>query len=244
MGFLDKLKPKKEIAKTEDFDTDSLFLKPFAILQEKQLDNFVHGLLEGCHSLYDKAYEKTGDRRFTTSVKGSTMYKVKKGFEEYTYLAAFEALLGGMYPLGNSIPCSILDYGQGKFFDENGFTVRYSKEEPLYERTHSKGSDGNYFTEAGITQILYQSPIGSFVINQNQVNNKIFEIYASEDISEMLYKRLTRALEIALEMEPQSIAKNFRERYRVKVDNAIQNDALQETTDRVTPSIEDTRSEI
>lgn len=140
MGFLDKLKPKKEIAEMENFDTDSLFLKPFAILQEKQLDNFVHGLFEGCHSLYDKVYEKTGKRKFAKMIggEGSYKYKVVEGFEEYTYLAAFEALLGGTFGWGNKMPSDYIEYGQGKFFDENGFSVSYSKEQPLYDRKYSK----------------------------------------------------------------------------------------------------------
>lgn len=104
------------------------------------------------------------------------------------------------------------------------------------------GGDGKYMREAGIIQILYQSPIGNFVIKQNQVNNKIFEIYASEDMSEMLYKKLTKALEIALEMESQSIEKNFRERYKVKIDNPSPNTALPPKIDMIETTIEDSRS--
>lgn len=240
MGFLlDRINQKKEITNLQDFDTDSSFFKPFAILQEEQLDKFVRGLLKENDSLYDQVYEKTGEKSLIKNIKGSNMYKAKKGFEGYTYLAAFEALLAGMFGWGNKRPCDFLDYGQGEFFDENGFTVRYFKEKPLYERMHSRGKDGKYFREAGIAQILYQSPIGNFIIKQNQVNDKIFEVYASEDMSEMLYKVLTKALEIALEMESQSIEKNFSERYRVKIDNTRTAIALQEKTDTITPGIED-----
>lgn len=240
MGFLfDKLKPKKEIAKLENFDASTICYRPFALLQEAQLEAFVRGSLKGFDSLYDTLYKKTGNSSLTETPKGN-MYKTKKGFKEYTYLAALESLLCGMFGWGNDIPCSYLDYGQGKFFDERGFIVSYSKTEPLYERTNSRSKDGSYYTEAGIIQVSYQSPIGNFVINQNQVNNRIFEVYVSEDMSEMLLNRLTSALEISLELKSGSVRDDFNKKYRVTIDNPNPNVALQRESDTMVPSVNET----
>ena len=242
MKFLsDKFKPKKEIAREGDFYIDPSLFKPFALLQETQLDDFVRGLLKGNDSLYDKAYEQTGNKSFTERPKGrSNIYKTIEGFEEYTYLAAFEALLCGMFPCPSKSPCAYSEYGQGKFFDENGFVVKYLKEKPLYERNDSRDIYGDYLTQAGIVQILYQSPIGNFVIKQNQVNSKIFEIYVSEDISELLLGKLSKALEISLDIKEN----DFRQRYRVELDTTSPNIGLQKPIDTNTLSIEDSRSEV
>lgn len=167
-----------------------------------------------------------------------------KGFEEYAYLGSFEALLCEMFPTPTDLPCSELEYGQGEFFNEQGFVVQYFKEEPLYERSYSKKQDGRYFKSAGIIQILYQSPIGNFVIKQNQLNNRIFEIYVSEDISEMLLEKLSKALEIALDIKSESIERNFRERYKVRGDSTSPNIELQKPKDALLArDIEDSRDE-
>lgn len=157
MGFLlNKFKAQKETSVSKDFDIDTDAFKPFALLQEEQVDRFIRGLFEGSDAVYDKAYEKTGNKSLTSKVKGSSvnkpMYKIIKGFDEYTYLAAFEALLCGIFGWNENIPGSSLEYGQGTFFNENGFVVRYFKERPLYERSYSKDQDGNYIEEAGISQ--------------------------------------------------------------------------------------------
>lgn len=250
MGFLlDKLKPKKEIANLQNADTNSTFVRPFALLQEEQLDKFVRGLLEGTDSLYDKVYKKTGNKSLTNEVKGSTIhsprYKAVKGFEEYTDLAAFEALLCGMFPWDNDMPGSSLEYGQGTFFAENGFVVKYFKEKPLYERNHSKDQNGNFYREVGIIQFFYQSPIGNFIIKQNHLNNRIFELYISESISETLLEKLSKALQISLDIiEPKSIENNFHERYKVKIDTPSTNIKFQEQINSLLLNIDDSRSEI
>ena len=132
-----------------------------------------------------------------------------------------------MFPDGNDVPCEYEDYGQGIFFNERGFIVKYFKEKFLYEKSSLK-QNPYHNRRAGITQILYQSPMGSFVIAQDQVNNKIFKIYVSEDMKPRLFDILSRALEISLDLEPKSLEINFREKYKVSVDNAAPISALDE----------------
>ena len=215
MGFLEKIIRKVSLQGNQTGEKEEV-LKPFAILQDDQLFWFIHALLDGCNSLYEKAYKKTGESRFTKRYKQSQTFKKIKGLDVDTYLAALEALMLGTTGFGYDT-IKGLEYGQDKFFDENGYLVRYIKEEPLYEKKNSRNAYGNYSMLAGIVQISYQSPIGSFLIKQNEINDKLFEIYASEDISETLYKRLAKALEIALEMKPQEIESKCSGKYNIQI---------------------------
>lgn len=218
MGFLsNKLIRKKEIAKTNGLDVDLALFEPFTLLQEEQLDTFTHELTRESDSFWDRVYEKTGNKSLINCTASTFPYKMKRGFDEYTYLAALEALLCGMFPCEDSMPCSLLEYGQVKFFDKDGFVVECLKSLPKYERNYSRCQDGSYSLDAGIIQILYRSPIGNFIIKQNQLNNRIFELYVSKDISEMLLDRCTEALEKALDIKPKSMAESFREKYKTEI---------------------------
>ena len=221
MGFLEKIIRKVSLQGNQTAEKE-VVLKPFAILQDDQLFWFVHSLLDGCDSLYDEANKKTGESRFTKRYKQSQMFKRIKGLEVDTYLAALEALKLGTTGFGYDT-IKGLEYGEDKFFDEEGYLVRYIKKEPFYEKKNSRNAYGDYSTLAGIVQISYQSPIGSFLIKQNEINDKLFEIYASEDISETLYKRLAKALEIALEMKPQEIERKCSGKYNIQINKSSDN---------------------
>lgn len=208
MGLLDKLNiRKKELPSFGNLD--KVFL-PFAILQDDQTKSFFSNLTYCDDSLMDKVYEETGGRRFVSfkAIKGThkrkTIEKIKK-YPDATYMASFEALDMELYGFNEDLPAEHLEFGQGEFFNEDGFIIQYIKEEPLYNRKYLTTKKST-----GILQLLYQSPLGSFVMQQNQINNKIFEIYISEGISEKLLQTLSIALEKSLELEPESIAKKIR----------------------------------
>lgn len=70
-------------------------------------------------------------------------------------------------------------------------------------------------------------------------------MYISENISEMLLEKLSKALQISLDIvEPKSIEKDFHERYKVKIDTPSPNIKLQEQIDSLPLNIDDSRSEI
>ena len=197
---------------------ENIVYKPFAILDPTQLKEFTHGLLYGCNNLYDYAYRKTGDARFTIKVDGEYLYKRNKKVKVDPYLVALEAMLLGMFGFGQET-LDLLDFGQETFFNEEGCSVKVIKNTPQYERTFSRTNTGDYCLYGGIIQIQYNSPLGSFVINQNQVNNQIYEIYTSEDISETLYKRINKALEIALGIKPRAIEQSDNDKVALQSGN-------------------------
>ena len=121
-------------------------------------------------------------------------YKSAIDFKEYTYLAGLEALFSGIYYYKKNA-FEFLDYGEGTLFDEKKCSVIYLKEKSQFDK-HSIQGNKNYTDY--IIQFFYKSPLGDFLIKQNSVNDKIYEVYTSEDISETLYNRLVNALEKTL----------------------------------------------
>ena len=186
----------KQIIPDNSVTEQQTILKPFAVLQQNQIEEFARGLLANCYSLYDLVYAKTGVKSFTARTDKALRYKSAIDLKEYTYLAGLEALLSGIYYY-KKIAFEFLDYGEGTIFDEKQCSVRYLKEQSPFKK---QSAQGNKNRENYTIQFFYESPLGNFLIKQNSVNNKIYEVYTSEDISETLYNRLVTALEKSLDV--------------------------------------------
>ena len=237
MGILDKI--KKEDPSLSNLDSKQNIFKRFAVLQDKQTEDFIRNLLcspSSYKSLMDKAYKNTGKKALTQKIKGTHMYEIVKKIKKYpdvAHIASFEALLRALWPIACTLPGEELEFGQGEFFNEEGFVIKYHKEEPLYKRK------GRYGVE-GIIQVLYQAPIGSFIVEQNKINDKIFEIYVSENISKELLQELNIALAKTLELELESKGKQYRRELEFQVENSsLVGRQQEEVKGDIPPGIED-----
>ena len=202
-----------------DLAGDNVNIIPIAILQTKQLEDFSYGLLNGLDSLDNKVFAKTGSYGFTNKLENTKLRKSKKNIGVDLYLIALEALHVSINGMGGIKTLELLKFGNDIFFNEGGYRVGYEKVLPLYERNGSKDSQGKFKLSEGIVQIYYLSPIGSFVIKQNQLNNQLFEIYFSNVMSKKLYKRLTKALEIALNLKQYTLENNSIDKYNIHLIN-------------------------
>ena len=242
MGILGKI--RKEEPSLSNLDSKQNFFKRFAVLQDKQIEDFIRNVIRSSssyESLIDKAYKNTGKKALTQKIKGTHMYEIVKKIRkdpDAAHIASFEALLRALWPIADTLPGEELEFGQGEFFNEEGFVIKYHKEEPLYKRK------GRYGVE-GIIQVLYQAPIGSFIVEQNKINDKIFEIYVSENISKELLQELNIALAKTLELELESKGKQYRRELNVKVGNPSLARRQQEEEKRdILPGIEDSQGGI
>ncbi len=162
---------------------------PIAILDTFQMGNFVR------ESLLDELPPDYKYRNLVncTNNENGPIYKSEPGID--LSIASLAALNYGISGNGGTeTTLWTLHYGRFTFFDESGYFVEYEKERPLYERKFDN-------TQTGIIRIDYRSPLGNFVINQNQINSKLFEIYFSKDMSKALYDRLAKGLGKALEFK-------------------------------------------
>ncbi len=236
MGILDKI--KKEEHSLSNLDSKQNIFKQLAILENEQTKDFICNLLRSpsSYELIDKAYENTGKKILVQKNKGTHMYEIVKEIKKYpdaAHIGSFEALLRALWPGSAIFPAGEeLELGQGEFFNEEGFVIKYLKEEPLYKRKRRYGFEG-------IIQVLYQSPIGSFMIRQYRINDKIFEISVSPNISKKLLREITTALEKTLDLEPGSLEKTldlepesrekqFRRELNVKVEHPSLDERQQE----------------
>lgn len=242
MGILDKI--KKEEPSLSNLDSKQNIFKRFAVLQDKQIEDFIRNVIRSSssyESLIDKAYKNTGKKALTQKIKGTHMYEIVKKIKKYpdaAHIAGFEALLRALWPISGNLPGEELEFGQGEFFNEEGFVIKYHKEEPLYKRK------GRYGVE-GIIQVLYQAPIGSFIIEQNKINDKIFEIYVSETISKELLQELNIALAKTLELEIGSREEQFRRELNVKVEHpSLDRRQQKEVKSNIVPGIGDSQGGI
>lgn len=236
MGILDKI--KKEEPSLSNLDSQQNSFIHHAILQDKQIEDFVRNLTAGpssYKSLINTAYEKTGKKALTQQIKGTRMYGIVKKIKkdpDVAHIASFEALLKALYPCPADFPGEDLKLGEGKIFDEEKFVIKYFKEEPLKRR-------GRWGVE-GIIQVLYQSPIGGFVIRQHRINDKIFEISVSPNISKKLLQEINTALEKTLDLEPESMEKQFRRELEFQVENSsLVGRQQEEVKGDIPPGIED-----
>ena len=239
MGILDKV--RKEDPSLSSLDSKQNFFKRFAVLQDKQIEDFIRNVIRSSssyESLIDKAYKNTGKKALTQKSKGNHMYEIVKKIKKYpdaAHIASFEALLIALWPISGTLPGEELKFGEGEFFNEEGFVIKYHKEEPLYKRKDRYGVEG-------IIQVLYQAPIGSFIIEQNKINDKIFEIYVSENISKELLQELNIALAKTLELELESREQQYRRELNVKVGNpSLPRRQQKDVKSDILPGIEDSQ---
>ena len=201
------LKLLKRNAKVEEIN-----YAPFAILTGQQLDGFLRHMLYDSEPLSKIVREKTGNGNFATHDWGNEIYKRKKLKEIDVQSAALESMMVHLSGWGGIETLKMLNWGEHTFFREAGYEAKYIKVKPLYERNHmSRNIDGNISESEGIIQATYISPEGSFMINQNQVNKELFEVYVSEDISQELYQKLVRSLEFTLNLKANSITSEKKE---------------------------------
>jgi len=73
-----------------------------------------------------------------------------------------------------------------------------------YEKKIAEVKD-KYSSDNARANFVYLSKYGSFVINQNDRNRKVFLVYVSEDITDRLLRVLSEAEIEALDLEPESI---------------------------------------
>ena len=107
----------KQIIPDNSVTEQQTILKPFAVLQQNQIEEFARGLLANCYSLYDLVYAKTGVKSFTARTDKALRYKSAIDLKEYTYLAGLEALLSGIYYYKKNA-FEFLDYCEVNIFDE------------------------------------------------------------------------------------------------------------------------------
>lgn len=207
MKFISKRKNKNEeqLTRLNNEEQNEEFLKPFAVLQQKQIEEFSRGLLANCYSLYDLVYDKTGVKSFTARTDEALRYKSAIDLKEYTYLAGLEALFSGIYYYRKHA-FEFLEYGEGTLFDEKNCSVRYLKEQAPFKKQSVE--DNKHRTNNNYTiQFFYESPLGNFLIKQNQINNDIYEIYIANSISDELYTRLINSIENVLGVDLSSLEK-------------------------------------
>ena len=198
MKFL--IHKRADVSKNDNssFVADSNYMV-FALLNSEQMWYFVRCFSHMPDSFWKYVHEKTGSHHLVCEVGDGSLKKPKykriKCLDVEVYLAAWDALdttINGWPTIEQSI--GLLDIGESTVFNEENCIVKYVKEKLLFE--HS-----SWYAAGGVISVLYKTPLGSVIINQNKINNSIFEIYVSNDVSDAIYNRLVYALEEALKYD-------------------------------------------
>ena len=128
----------------------------------------------------------------------------KHGILNQTEQEAFEKLWNAagidMGGTGNNI--WNLRKGSFEIYNKEGVVIRYEKKS---SEVKDKYSDDN-----ARANFVYLSNDGSFVINQNDRNQKVFLVYVSEDITDRLLRALSEAEIEALDLETESMQRKNR----------------------------------
>lgn len=95
-----------------------------------------------------------------------------------------------------------LKNGSFEIYNKDGVTIRYEKKTAEVK--------DKYSSDSARANFVYLSRDGSFVINQNDRNQKVFLVYVSEDITDRLLRVLSEAEIEALDLEPESIQRKNR----------------------------------
>lgn len=90
-----------------------------------------------------------------------------------------------------------LKNGSFEIYNKDGVTIRYEKKTAEVK--------DKYSSDNARANFVYLSKDGSFVINQNDRNQKVFLVYVSENITDRLLRALNEAEIKALDLEPESI---------------------------------------
>lgn len=119
----------------------------------------------------------------------------QEAFKQLWYAAGVD--LGGT---GNNI--WNLKKGSFEIYNKNGVVIKYEKK--------SAEVKDKYSSDNARANFVYLSKDGSFVINQNDRNQKVFLVYVSEDTTDRLLKVLRDAEAEALNIEKENIVSNTR----------------------------------
>lgn len=119
----------------------------------------------------------------------------QEAFEQLWYAAGID--MGGT---GNNI--WNLKKGSFEIYNKDGVVIRY-------EKKNAEVKD-KYSSDNARANFVYLSKDGSFVINQNDRNQKVFLVYVSEDITDRLLRVLSEAEIEALDLETESIQRKNR----------------------------------
>ena len=151
--------------------------------------------------------EKVGEKYLLKNHFGrQELYEMRNGFKQYTYLAALEALHAKMFSsYKDNFTGETLPEGEYTFFHENGYVVKYRKGTSKLAKQAYRSARINL----NKIEITYCSPEGSFMIEQDSINDHLYRLYYSEDISEDLKKLLNQALEKTFCLESGEIEKNL-----------------------------------
>lgn len=137
----------------------------------------------------------------------------QEAFKQLWYAAGVD--LGGT---GNNI--WNLKKGSYDIYNNNGVIIRY-------EKKNAEVKD-KYSSDNARANFVYLSKDGSFVIIQNDRNQKVFLVYVSEDTTDRLLKVLCDAEAEALNIEKDNIISNT----RVGIPNEISIQSISTETDR------------
>ncbi len=162
---------------------------------------------ESCRNIYEelgivKPFTVLASGQFNSFI--GELSENKHGILNETEQEAFETLwyaagidMGGT---GNNI--WNLKKGSFEIYNKDGVIIRYEKK--------SAEVKDKYSSDNARANFVYLSKDGSFVINQNDRNQRVFLVYVSEDITDRLLKVLSEAEIEALDLEPESIQEKNR----------------------------------
>ena len=167
--------------------------RPFATLSWNEFTDFMTKL----------CYLSTKESTVIWNTK-TKIYQKDPNVNIDTYLAALEALNLSIFQIGDCLNLESRTYaydnGETQRFYDEGCSVKVKKEK---------------IDNITIGKYIYISPMGSIIITEKTklgiYTRQIYEINISEEIDEVLYERLTSALEILMRTPPE----HFKVRCRI-----------------------------